>query len=132
MANSALAKQGLGALLMAGTLISSAAVAQLPPSNFPQGQPGIPASGARVDPDNQAVIDALTKRLMLRPYHTLSPQEARRQPTFTDGVNDVLRQQGRPTTPPPGTTEQEIRVGNLPATVFKFQRAGESVCPLRG
>jgi len=119
VANSAWRNTGLGALLMAGTLISSAAIAQMPPSNAPQGQPGIPASGAPVDADNQAVVDALQKRLMLRPYHTLSPQAARQQPTFTDGVNDVLRQQGRPTTPPPGTTEQNISVGNLPATLIK-------------
>ena len=88
----------------------------------PQGQPGIPFSGAPVDPDNQAVVDALMKTLQLRPYHSLDPAAARQQPTFTDGVNAVLRAQGRPTTPPPGTTERDITVrgaaGNLPATVF--------------
>ncbi len=107
------------ALALAGC---GTAMAQLPPSNFPQGQPGIPASGAPADPDNQAVVDALTKTLKVRPYHSLSPAEARRQPTFTDGVNAVLRAQGRPTTPPPGTTERDIQVpgaaGNLHALVI--------------
>ena len=89
---------------------SSMAVAQLPPSNAPQGQPGVPASGAPADPDNQAVVDALTKTLKLRPYHTLTPVQARQQPTFTDGVNAVLKAQGRSTAPPPGTTERDISV----------------------
>jgi acetyl esterase/lipase len=105
------------ALLGCGT-----AMAQLPPSNAPQGQPGVPASGPPADPDNQAVVDALTKTLKVRPYHTLSPADARKQPTFTDAVGAVLRAQGRPTTPPPGTTERDIQVpgaaGNLHALVI--------------
>lgn len=75
----------------------------------PQGQPGIPASGVTPMPDNQAVLDALMA-LNLRPYHTLSPVEARQQPTFADGVKEVLRRQGRPTTPPPGVSTQDIQV----------------------
>ncbi|QNM83939.1 alpha/beta hydrolase [Sphingomonas sabuli] len=90
---------------------------------MPMGQPGVSASGAPLDADSQTVVDALTKRLNLRPYHSLSPVEARKQPTFTDGVMEVLRQQGRPTTPPPGTTESDISVGgaagNLHALLIK-------------
>lgn len=110
-----------GALLAA---IATPALAQVPAnqSPAPQGQPGIPFSGAPLDADNQAVVDALMKQLQLRPYHSLDPAAARQQPTFTDGVNAVLRAQGRPTTPPPGTTEREISIpgaaGSLPATVF--------------
>jgi acetyl esterase/lipase len=104
--------------------VGGAAFSQVPPpaAPTPQGQPGIPASGAPVDADNQAVLDALTRTLNIRPYHTLSPAEARRQPTFTDGVNAVLRANGRPTTPPPGTTERNITVrgaaGNLQALLI--------------
>ena len=114
-------------LLLAGALLaalSTPALAQIPADQTPapQGQPGIPFSGAPLDADNQAVVDALTKQLKIRPYHSLDPAAARRQPTFTDGVNAVLRAQGRPTTPPPGTSEREISVtgaaGSLPATVF--------------
>lgn len=104
-------------------LCAAPAWAQLPPSAAPQGQPRIPASGAPADADNQAVIDALFKTLNLRPYHTLTPAQARRQPTFTDGVNAVLRAQGRPTTPPPGTTERNMSIrgaaGNLNALVVR-------------
>ena len=87
-----------------------------------QGQPGIPFSGARPDPANQAVLDALTMRLALRPYHTLSPPEARNQPAFSDGVQEALRQQGRPLAPPPGVEVRDIRVmgaaGMIPAKVY--------------
>lgn len=76
----------------------------------PQGQPGIPFSGVRPDADNQAVLNALMA-LNLRPYHTLTPVEARRQPSFADGVKEVLRRQGRPTTPPPGVEVRDINVG---------------------
>jgi acetyl esterase len=112
----------LGAVGMLTLVAAAPALAQLSPANAPQGQPGVPASGAPADADNQAVIDALSRTLKLRPYHTLTPVEARRQPTFTDGVNAVLRAQGRPTTPPPGTTERNISVpgaaGNLNALVI--------------
>jgi len=39
----------------------------------PMGQPGIPFSGVEPDQANQAVLDALTGPLNLRPYHTLEP-----------------------------------------------------------
>ena len=117
---------GVAAMALSLGMVATAAAQQpmaMPMSPMPEGQPGVPASGPAADPDNQAVVDALTKTLRLRPYHTLSPQEARRQPTFTDGVNAVLRAQGRPTTPPPGTTEQDISVGgaagNLHALMIK-------------
>lgn len=88
----------------------------------PMGQPGIPFSGDRPDPGNQAVLDALTGPLNLRPYHTLTPDEARRQPTFADGVMNVMRQRGMSTTPPPGVTERDIQVqgaaGPLHAKLF--------------
>ncbi len=91
-------------------------------SRAPQGQPGIPFSGARPVASNQAVIDALMQ-LGLRPYHTLEPVEARLQPSFADGVKEVLRQQGKPSSPPPGVTAREISVrgaaGMLNARMYK-------------
>lgn len=98
--------------LVATGFIAAAAGAQMPMSMpaGPMGQSGVPFSGAQPVPENQAVIDALMA-MNLRPYHTLSPQAARQQPTFADGVMAVLKQQGRPTTPPPGTSERNISVG---------------------
>lgn len=111
---------GLAALVAICSVTPS--VAQMPEMAAPQGQPGVPFSGAVADPDNQAVVDAL-KAMGLRPYHTLDPVAARQQPTFADGVKAVLRQQGRATTPPPGTTESDISVagatGNLHALAIR-------------
>ena len=108
--------------IAAGLLVSALAAPVMAQMPAPQGQPGIPFSGAPADPDNQAVVDAL-KAMGLRPYHTLSPADARKQPLFDDGVKAVLRAQGKPTTPPPGTTERDIRVGggagNLHALLIK-------------
>lgn len=89
----------------------SACAGLLPGTKAPavEGQPGVPFSGVRPDADNQAVLDSL-KVLGLRPYHTLSPQEARNQPTFADGVKETLRRQGRPVTPPPGVSVRDITV----------------------
>ena len=112
----------LGAASLA-VLAASAGLAQMPMASAPQGQPGIPASGARAEANNQAVVDALMGPLHLRPYHTLTPAEARRQPTFTDGVMTVMRARGLPTAPPPGTTERDITVqgaaGSLHALLIK-------------
>jgi len=86
----------------------------------PAGQMGIPASGVTPDAQNQAVIHGML-RLGLTPIHTLTPQEARDEPTASDGVQYVLQQQGRPVTPPPGVTTRDITItggaGPIPARV---------------
>ncbi len=108
-----------GAALLAVT--GCAPMSRMSGASAPQGQPGIPFSGVRADPDNQAVIDALMA-LGLRPYHTLTPQQARQQPSFADGVREVLRRQGRPTAPPLGVSVRDIQVGgaagNLHARLY--------------
>lgn len=88
----------------------------------PEGQPGIAASGEKPDADNQAILDAL-KELGQRPYHTLSPAEARLQPSFADGVKAVIAKQGRSVAPPPGITIEDIEVdgatGPIAARVYR-------------
>ena len=73
----------------------------------PMGRADIPYSGPKVAAANQAVIDAL-KGLNLRPYHTLTPAEARQQPLFGDGVKAVMQQRGL--TPPMTVTERSITI----------------------
>lgn len=114
----------LRSLLAAGAAalaLSGCAMGMLPMGGGPEGQPGIPFSGVRPVAENQAVLDGLM-RLGLRPYHTLSPQEARNQPTFADGVMEVMRQQGRDMAPPPGVTVRDISVqggaGMIPAKLY--------------
>ncbi len=94
---------------------------------MPQGQPGIPSSGVPAVADNQAVLDAV-KALNMRPLHALEPTEARREPSFADGVKAVLQRQGRPTTPPPGVSARDINVrggaGMIHAKLYKPAGAG--------
>lgn len=112
------------ALLSASAALTLGACANLPRglTRAPAGQMGIPASGVTPDPQNQAVIDALVNRLSAKPFHTLTPQQARLQPTPADGVKEVLRQQGRPLIPPPGVTMRDISIpgaaGPLRARVY--------------
>lgn len=80
-------------------------------SGEPDGQPGIAASGVAPVAANQAVLDALTRDLKLRPYHTLEPQFARQQPTFADGVTRAMTSHGMRMPPPTGYTERAIQVG---------------------
>ena len=93
----------------------------------PQGQPGIAFSGVRPTAQNQAILDELMRQ-GLRPYHTLTPQDARQQPSFADGVKGVLARQGRPTTPPPGVATRDIQVAGAAGPIHArvYQPAGVS------
>ena len=77
---------------------------------------------AQADTDMKRVLKALAD-LNPAPIETLSAQEARKQPTPADGVKAVLRNEGKPDTPLPGVTAQDIKVtgaaGELPARVYK-------------
>lgn len=101
--------------MIAGACVAAAASAQ-PMANMPQGQPGIPASGAQPVPENQAVLDALMQ-LGTKPFHTLTPQQARQEPSFADGVMAAMRARGLPTTPPPGTTERDMNIRGAAGTI---------------
>jgi acetyl esterase/lipase len=79
---------------------------------------------AKPDADMQRVLDALAA-LKPKPIATLSPTEARRQPTPTDAVRQVLVAQGRDTVPAelvPGVTSVDRKVrgaaGMLPARIY--------------
>ena len=59
-----------------------------------------PAAPARADPQAQAVLDQLTA-LGAKPIETLTPEEARRQPTPADAVKALLQKRGTPPVPEP-------------------------------
>ena len=82
------------------------------------------------DAPQQTVLTALAG-LGGKPIETLTPAEARKQPTPTDAVNAVLKQQGKDTTPTalvPGVTsaDRSIRgaAGNIPARIYTPEGAG--------
>ena len=62
---------------------------------------------ADLDLDMKHVLDAL-KKLDPKPIPKLSPQDARKQPSPTDGVKALLTEQGKPTAPEPGVTTKEL------------------------
>lgn len=64
------------------------------------------AAMAKPESDMQAVLDQLAS-LHPKPIETLSPPEARKQPTPTDAVKALLTKMGKPTTPPPGVTSAD-------------------------
>lgn len=113
---------------LALSLASACATSSVPAGS----QPGVPASGVAPDADNKAVLDALD-RLNQRPLHTLSPPEARTQPTFADGVKEALRAQGR-TPPPPTATSRDIAIdgaeGKINAKLFTPNAGGAGTRPL--
>jgi hypothetical protein len=66
----------------------------------------------KADADMQAVLDALSA-LNGKPIETLSPEEARAQPTPSDAVKAVLKQQRMDTAPTalvPGVTSVDRQV----------------------
>ena len=76
---------------------------------------------AKADPDMQAVLDALAS-LKGKPIAKLSPAEARLQPTPTDAVMKVLKDQGKSTEPVPVASVKDINIpgpkGEIPLHVY--------------
>lgn len=84
----------------------------------------------KADADMQAVLDALAG-LNGKPIENLEPAEARKQPTPTDAVMVVLKQQGKDTAPTalvPGVTSEDRQIpgaaGSLPARIYTPSGAG--------
>ena len=69
----------------------------------------------------QAVLDQLAA-LGGKPIETLTPAEARKQPTPTDAVRALLEKQGKPVSPEPGVTAVDRTIpgasGAIPARVY--------------
>ena len=94
---------------------ASAGATQTSSSRSPNAKPpAFPMSAAqppaRPAPDNQAVLDAMM-RLGAKPIETLTPAQARKQPSFSDGVKAVMKAQGMPTAPDPDVATQEQPYG---------------------
>ncbi|WP_342152030.1 alpha/beta hydrolase [Methylorubrum sp. SB2] len=101
------------AAMLAGTalLTASSAWAQAQPTmkdHFDGAVATVTGSPmANLDVDMKHVLDAL-KKLDPKPIPKLSPEEARKQPSPTDGVKALLTEQGKPTAPEPGVTTKDL------------------------
>ena len=79
------------------------------------------ASSRQADPEMQAVLDQLAA-LGGKPIETLSPTEARNQPTPADAVKALLKKRGQDATPEPvGKVEDKMiagAAGQIPARIY--------------
>ncbi|NUS38276.1 MAG: alpha/beta hydrolase fold domain-containing protein [Lysobacter sp.] len=82
------------------TTTPPAASTSAPPASTPTPAPAPAAQPGKPDAQMQAVLDQLQK-LGAKPLETLTPQQARTQPSPADAVKAVLTAQGKPTTPEP-------------------------------
>jgi acetyl esterase len=85
------------------------------------------AATSKPDPEMQTVLDALAS-LGGKPIETLSPAEARKQPTPADAVRKVLTQQGKSTAPEPVAKVENRSIagpaGQIPIRVYWPQGPG--------
>lgn len=85
------------------------------------------ATPPKAEPHMQKVLDALAA-LGGKPIETLSPEEARKQPTPADAVKKVLTDMGKSTAPEPGVTVKEMTIkgpnGDIPLHVYTPEGAG--------
>ena len=84
----------------------------------------------KADADMQAVLDELAS-MGGKPIETLTPAEARKQPTPADAVTALLKKQGKDTSPTalvPGVTSVDREIpgaaGNIPARIYTPDGAG--------
>lgn len=81
----------------------------------------------KAEPHMQKVLDALAS-LGGKPIETLTPDEARKQPTPADAVKKVLVDEGKPTAPEPGVTVKDMTVkgphGDFPVHIYTPEGKG--------
>lgn len=114
----------------------SIGVAALVPSAHAADKPALSAAMQKTgtqfkaDADMQAVLDELAS-LNGKPIESLTPEEARKQPTPADAVTSLLKKKGKDTSPTalvPGVTSVDREIpgaaGNMPARVYTPAGAG--------
>jgi len=92
-----------------------------------------PGSAAELDADMQTVIDAHAG-LGGKPVEQLTAVQARQQPSPADAVKAVLRAQGKPTTPAPGVSTQDVTYsgpgGAVKARIYRPEAAASGPRPI--
>lgn len=90
-----------------------------------------PPQGPKAEPQMQAVLDQLAA-LGGKPIETLSPAEARTQPSPPDAVKALLKKQGKPTSPEPvGKVDDRTIEGPAgPIAIRIYTPTGEGPFPL--
>lgn len=109
----------------ANTATPPAAASAMPPSASTVAQPA--ATMAQPDAQMQAVLDQLQK-LGAKPIESLTPAQARAQPSPADAVKAVLKAQGKPATPEPVAKVQDSTFpgpgGPVPIRIYTPKGSG--------
>ncbi len=109
------------ALLLAGTMMTTAGLTMAATQDEINKGASTVTDVKKLDADMMAVINAHAT-LNPKPIETLTPAEARKQPTLTDAVKVVLTQKGKPTFDAMGVTTQDTMVaggaGQIPARIY--------------
>src|SRR5450830_1655276 len=108
-------------LPLAALVCSAAAIVSASASAQDAAQP------PKAEPHMQKVLDALAS-LDGKPIETLTPAEARKQPTPADAVKKVLTEMGKSGAPEPGVTKKTMAVpvkgGSVPVHIFTPEGSG--------
>ena len=95
--------------------------------------PEAPAPMAKPDAQMQAVLDQLAK-LGAKPIDTLTPAQARAQPSPADAVKAVLKAQGKPITPEPIASVKDSSFpgpgGAVPIRIYTPTATGSGPMPV--
>jgi acetyl esterase/lipase len=113
----------------AGVFAQSARSADAPP---PAAAPMPAPQPPKAAPDMQMVLDALAG-LGGKPIETLTPAEARTQPSAADGAKAVMAKKGMSTTPDATVTTQDVPYGSDPkqfARIYKSANAPSGGTPM--
>jgi acetyl esterase/lipase len=123
----------LSTALLLGVSTSALAQSSTSINASPPSPPAIaPVPPVRAAADMQAVLDAQAA-LMPKPIETLTPVQARIQPSAADATNAVMRNQGLSTAPDPAVTTVEKSYGSDPmqyARIYKPASAAASGLPV--
>ncbi len=84
---------------------------------------------SKPNPQMKAVLDEFAN-LQPKPIETLTPEEARKQPTLGDAIKSLLKKQGKSTDPEPVGATKDIHIpgpeGMIPARIYQPKEKGPS------
>ena len=109
------------ALMVAHASAQSMTYSGMSPSEVPPPFPGPHAPIPPNAPDMQAVLDAQAK-MSPKPIETLTPAEARVQPSPADGAKAVMKRKGLPTQPDPSVATTDSSYGSDPLEIVRVYK----------
>lgn len=116
-------RAGLIAAALATSTIISAQSPRSPAAPPPPKLRAVATQPPKAAPDMQAVLDQLTA-LGSKPVETLTPAQARVNPSAADAAKAVMAAKGLPTAPDPSVTTQDVPYGSDPKQFARIYKPG--------